>query len=602
MSYSDIKITQADINNNNVRSASDILIGNADDNKAVFDKLPEFIAGKHNELVDALDEVSQDDSEAIEKLSAEKLNSPMNGFDPTPGNQGDVLTSEGNGRTQWTDRSELVSPWLDVHGEELIGSWLDEHPEATTTVQDGAITNKKLASNVASSYYDNISYKNYRKYDTDIYYTVIPVNDEQGNKIEPFFYLDEQRSPNVIAQDLRTDITINGACNYKKTDSTWQVGNVISQGNVIWDSDITGTLVCNDAGYFSIGRDRTFKTYPITTTKQELLADDAYTVSDYYYRLVINGEPNDFTSVYHNEGAIVSGIRNPYITIGAKANKELVIMACDGRTNVQKGLTPEELASEMISLGVVNAVMLDGGGSTSMSWKSVKVNKNDDGGGTVERMIRFTLNVKKPNVNDFIGEPFAEIGQQRQAIRSEIYPYINDLYGITGNTLSNGVTAINNGTNLNDIVDVGRYRSVSGAVSSSLQNCPTSLPFTMTIDIINSGQMLYTLSDLGGNVYTRIDHYYSNAHHFTAWHKMCAISSCKSVSWSIDLVGGSGAEYVVTDTNVKSSDVVVANAYWAAIQVSVVSIHDGQITFYLYNSTSGTIRGGNINYIALPAQ
>lgn len=144
MSYSDIKITQADINENNVRSASDILIGDADDNKAVFDKLPEFIAGKHNELVDALDEVSQGDSEAIEELSAEKLNSPMNGLDPAPGNQGDVLTSEGNGRTQWTDRNELVSPWLDVHGEELIGSWLDEHPEATTTVQDGSLTEVKF--------------------------------------------------------------------------------------------------------------------------------------------------------------------------------------------------------------------------------------------------------------------------------------------------------------------------------------------------------------------------------------------------------------------------------------------------------------------------
>ena len=148
MSYSDIKITQADINENNVRSASDILIGNADDNKAVFDKLPEFIAGKHNELVDALAELEQGDTEAIEKILKEKLNSPMNGLEPNPGNNGDVLTAEGDGRTKWTDRNELVSPWLDVHGEELIDSWLDEHPEATTTVQDGSLTEPKFSDSL----------------------------------------------------------------------------------------------------------------------------------------------------------------------------------------------------------------------------------------------------------------------------------------------------------------------------------------------------------------------------------------------------------------------------------------------------------------------
>lgn len=98
MSYSDIKITQADINNNNVRSASDILIGNAEDNKAVFDKLPEFIAAKHNELIDELD--SQ-------------------------------------------------------HGAEIqaaVNEWLDEHPEATTTVEDGSITVKKLSNDVQADF------------------------------------------------------------------------------------------------------------------------------------------------------------------------------------------------------------------------------------------------------------------------------------------------------------------------------------------------------------------------------------------------------------------------------------------------------------------
>lgn len=143
MSYSDIKITQADINENNVRSASDILIGNADDNKAVFDKLPEFIAGKHNELVDALDEVSehaQGDTEEIDRLSAEKVNVPKNGTDLDFGEAGQMLTTKGNGETQWEDAGQPT----EEQTQNAINNWLDEHPEATTTVEDESLTYNKL--------------------------------------------------------------------------------------------------------------------------------------------------------------------------------------------------------------------------------------------------------------------------------------------------------------------------------------------------------------------------------------------------------------------------------------------------------------------------
>lgn len=147
MSYSDIKITQADINENNVRSASDILIGNADDNKAVFDKLPEFIAGKHNDLVDALDEVSehaQGDTEEIDRLSAEKVNVPKNGTDLDYGEAGQMLTTRGNGQTQWEDAGQPT----DEQTQNAINNWLDAHPEATTTVQDGSITEAKLQTSL----------------------------------------------------------------------------------------------------------------------------------------------------------------------------------------------------------------------------------------------------------------------------------------------------------------------------------------------------------------------------------------------------------------------------------------------------------------------
>lgn len=89
MSYTDRKITQAEINAHHVQGATDYLIGNAQQNKAVFDDLPEFIAGKFNDLIDEI---------------------------------------------------------AGQHGDEIkvaVDEWLAEHPEVTTTVQDNSLTTAK---------------------------------------------------------------------------------------------------------------------------------------------------------------------------------------------------------------------------------------------------------------------------------------------------------------------------------------------------------------------------------------------------------------------------------------------------------------------------
>lgn len=49
-----LKITDKEISENNVKSAADNLRGNPRDVKDVFDRLPELIADRHNELVDNL--------------------------------------------------------------------------------------------------------------------------------------------------------------------------------------------------------------------------------------------------------------------------------------------------------------------------------------------------------------------------------------------------------------------------------------------------------------------------------------------------------------------------------------------------------------------
>ena len=48
------KISQSEINSNNVKSAADLLKGDPKDNKSIFDRLPELIATKFNGFVDSV--------------------------------------------------------------------------------------------------------------------------------------------------------------------------------------------------------------------------------------------------------------------------------------------------------------------------------------------------------------------------------------------------------------------------------------------------------------------------------------------------------------------------------------------------------------------
>lgn len=56
MALKDSKITQGEVSSLHVQAAADSYDGDADENKAIFDRLPEKIAEKHNLLIDRLTE------------------------------------------------------------------------------------------------------------------------------------------------------------------------------------------------------------------------------------------------------------------------------------------------------------------------------------------------------------------------------------------------------------------------------------------------------------------------------------------------------------------------------------------------------------------
>ena len=73
-------------------------------------------------------------------LDAAKIDAPIN-----VGTAGDILSLNSEMRTQW----KTPAAPTDAQVTAAVDDWLDEHPEATTTVQDGAITESKLDSRLS---------------------------------------------------------------------------------------------------------------------------------------------------------------------------------------------------------------------------------------------------------------------------------------------------------------------------------------------------------------------------------------------------------------------------------------------------------------------
>lgn len=77
---------------------------------------------------------------AINTLSASDSAKVAKPVDDPNGTSGQVLRTKGDGTTEWAS----VGLPTDEQTADAVSAWLDSHPDATTTVQDGAITRVKL--------------------------------------------------------------------------------------------------------------------------------------------------------------------------------------------------------------------------------------------------------------------------------------------------------------------------------------------------------------------------------------------------------------------------------------------------------------------------
>ena len=76
-------------------------------------------------------------------------------------------------------------------------------------------------------------------------------------------------------------------------------------------------------------------------------------------------DPEGFSAGQAQFDSDITDGRYPRAALGLAPGR-LIAVACDGRSQREAGLTLEELARVLVSLGCHTAINLDGGGSTSL--------------------------------------------------------------------------------------------------------------------------------------------------------------------------------------------------------------------------------------------
>ncbi|HWI73858.1 MAG TPA: phosphodiester glycosidase family protein, partial [Baekduia sp.] len=80
----------------------------------------------------------------------------------------------------------------------------------------------------------------------------------------------------------------------------------------------------------------------------------------------VPGDAEGFSAGADQFDSDITAGRHPRAAVGVTRRGEVLAVACDGRADDDAGLTIGELAEAMAALGAVQAMNLDGGGSTSL--------------------------------------------------------------------------------------------------------------------------------------------------------------------------------------------------------------------------------------------
>lgn len=290
------------------------------------------------------------------------------------------------------------------------------------SAKQGKILNDTINS---YDYYTEITVKQEIYNDTTCYITTIPFKDKENNEIIPYVKYNNGLDISDYARRNKTTISMNctlGVINPESGLSENAV--VISDGEIIYNNMNPPTFLNDYYKFVGIKDGRIFTDYQANiTTGEQMIADDVKQAFLCFGKLVDNGTITSYAQ--DSEDDVMSNYY-PRQTIGVKSDKTIIVLTCDGRSTIDRGLTGIETAQLLIEKGCINAWNLDGGGSSNTVYKGSRVNKyiSNFGLSTKERHIAFSLNFKKPTINKNVDEVMSNIGTEKANIIKMLMPLI----------------------------------------------------------------------------------------------------------------------------------------------------------------------------------
>lgn len=257
------------------------------------------------------------------------------------------------------------------------------------------VTSKKIWDTESSTYY---------------YVTRIPRRDEEGNIIslnlgianddESF---SELESTIDFAHRHNATVCINAGVFNVDTDKP--LGILIKDGAILHSGDTTDVKY----GYLGITRDSQYRYYEENTPASRMITDGCIHAVCIFNSLIKNGNPTPQTD----------DRREPRQSIGFTIDNEIIVITCDGRDDISDGMTYTDLVRLHAMYNSYNAVILDGGGSSSTVVRGVKQNENVDYL-TVDRKVSSFLYVKKDSIVSPDNNSSNEIGKAKQSLLERI--------------------------------------------------------------------------------------------------------------------------------------------------------------------------------------
>lgn len=283
----------------------------------------------------------------------------------------------------------------------------------------------------SSAFYNEVTYRRGRKFDTDYSIVHIPHKDKNGDIIK-------------LKRGTKTDdfknidlTTAREYSNYKNATYVANASIFSSTPDLLGRQIVDGKIISNiednytrERWSLTIGEDNTLNAYPPNITSQELLKKGVKNALTAFGPIIQNGK-NVYTK---GEYAANSEIDNPRTVIGQFKNKDLVFFVCDGRTKgkdtYQKGMKLDEVVDTLFAeYGDLDfAYNLDGGGSSSSILRNRMLNTPKDNKNKEDRKVADFLYISKDiqTKRDLdIQQAYQDIGELKKEIN-----YLNGL--ITG--------------------------------------------------------------------------------------------------------------------------------------------------------------------------